>query len=763
MPSNLPFILCLESLVDACVYHSCDEALLPTVKLAVRATIKHYKAHRPRPDLLQVLDIFCKINASVILDTLASKKSFEQLRHSAFLFLDLLVATRRANLEPFATKVTGMICKIIAEARKSPSVLPLQLATLNALNAAARLQLMLPSGAELLVSFLADASCSDLPPAIVKSAVINLAESSTLQPHLWPHMLNAFAASTFFNSGPATAHLSHALARLSSTWASAGCPVSWSSGFHVPSAAALLSRLFLSIICCHEPTSSSPVISDVLNSLLHSLNNMSLLLAENSREIIRSHILSLSLSPLSGAASAPRTPAGSMPSPVTTPLTPVSATSFSKCIAPFASGTSDEGAVFHVQEVYVKLWGGVVAASGSAGFAQQACDALCAFATSSKINSRKTAEYEIIACLHVLSATAQLFITPACCRCILDCCFDVGISSFSRGLQTAAYEAFIAAAKLDHNEAAASLQRHVEAPTKSLLKNFLTMVDRAGGGKGTKKAHSEQGRIVAFAMQICGRILSESSIDASLVARTHALCGTYIMPLLERDMTRGDAAAILQASRAIVGFVEAQGKSSTWMVNDSRDSGGTVMWNYPYSLSSLLTLVDSASAIIIKLASSRGSKSRDTSQREAAGSDPDSLSPLAYLPSAAWSAATTAPSAAAAAVSPIATIASSTTGSSDPTLGLAVAAVVEAAIVLCSRSNSRFSPIVHSIALQFVRLCSSGDVLWRALDDLAAERLLQAMTVFLCDVVALGGRNVELSVARAVAAAGVPWAFKKHM
>jgi hypothetical protein len=757
VPSNLPFILCLESLVDACVYHSCDDALLPTIKLAVRATIKHYKAHRPRPDLLQVLDIFCKINASVILDALASKKSFEQLRHPAFLFLDLLASSRRATLEPLATKVTAIICKIITEARKSPSVsAPLQLATLNALNAAARLQLMLPSGAEHLVSFLADASCSDLPPSIIKSAIINLAENSALQPHLWPHLLNAFAASTFSNSGPATAHLSHALARLSSTWASAGCPVSWSLGFHVPSAAALLSRLFLSIVCCHDPTSSGPILSDVLNSLLHSLNNMSLLLAENAREIIRSHVLSISLSPLPGAASTPRTPAASVPSPVT-PLSPVSTISFSKFVAPLTSGPSDQSAVFLMREVYVKLWGSVVAASGSASFAQQACDALCAFSTSSKISSKRSAEDEIIACLHMLSATAQVFITPACCRCILDCCFDVGISSPSRGLQTAAHEAFIAAAKLDHNEAAASLQRHVEAPTKSLLKNFLTLVDRAGGGKGTKKAHSEQGRIVAFAMQICGRILSESSVDASLVARTHALCGTYLMPLLERDMARGDAAAILQAARAIVGFVEAQGNNSAWMVNDSRDSGGAVMWNYPYSLSSLLTLVNSASAIVIKLASSRGSKSRNdnAAQRGAAGPDPDSLSPVAYLPAVTWPGAV-----AAAAVSPIATDASSTTGSSDATLGLAVAAVVEAAIVLCSRSNSRFSPIVHSIALQFVRLCSTGDVLWRTLDDSAAERLLHAMTVFLCDVVALGGRNVELSVARAVAAAGAPWTFE---
>jgi multidrug resistance efflux pump len=55
----------------------------------------------------------------------------------------------------------------------------------------------------------------------------------------------------------------------------------------------------------------------------------------------------------------------------------------------------------------------------------------------------------------------------------------------------------MSAAKLDHNEAASSLQHHVEAPTKGLLKNFLTMVDRAGGGKGAKKAQSEQARIVA--------------------------------------------------------------------------------------------------------------------------------------------------------------------------------------------------------------------------------------------------------------------------
>jgi hypothetical protein len=344
-----------------------------------------------------------------------------------------------------------------------------------------------------------------------------------------------------------------------------------------------------------------------------------------------------------------------------------------------------------------------------------------------------------------------LFITPACCRCILDCCFDVGISSASDRVRIPACHAFIAAAKLDHNEAAASLQRHVEAPSKGLLKNFLTMVDKAGGGKGSKKAQLEQGRIVAFAMQICGRIFTEGSVDASLVARTHALCGTCVMPLLERDMTRGDAAAILQAAKAIVGFVEAQGKNCDWMVNDRRDTGGAGLWNYPYSLSPLLQLVSSASTIIVKLSCEKSGKLHDNPVREHIGSDSESFSPSAILPSLSISAVMPA---SAAAVTALSATAANATGSSSATLGHAAVAVVEAARVLCSRSNSRSSPIVHAIALQFISLCSNGDVLWRALDESVAAQLLQVMTSFLCDVVALGGRNVELSIARAVAAAG---------
>lgn len=686
-----------------------------------------------------------------------ARKSFEHLRHSALLFLEFLASTRRANLEPLASKVSAMVSKIITEAQKLPSVsASSQLAILHAVNAAGRMQLMLPSAAERLVSFLADASCSDLPPALIKSALINLADSSSLQPHLWPHMLNAFAALPAANSGSAAPQLSHALARLSSSWVAAGSPVSWSSGLHVPSAAALLSKLFLSIMCCPTHTSSGVVMTDVLSALLHSLNNLSHLLSGNAREVIRSHILSIPLTPLSGSASATRLPASPNPSPVT-PLSPVPTLSFSNFMASLPCNPADQAVPVYVHEAYVRLWGSVVAAVGSSGFAQQACDALCAFATAQKTGNRRSAEDEIVACLYMLSATAQLLITPACCRCILDCCFDVGISSPSRRVQTAAHEAFIAAAKLDHNEASSSLQRHVELPTKSLLKNFLTMVDRAGGGKGTKKAQGEQGRIIAFSMQICGRIISDGSVDASLVARTHALCGTYVMPLLERDMTRGDAPAILQAAKAIVGFVEAQGKNTEWMINDGRDSGGAVMWNFPYSLTPLLNLVNVASGIIVKLVSdkSANAKSKEVLQKEQGASGTDAVSSLASLP-VSWSAAAAAAAAVTvtAAASPPLNDASTISANSAATLGQAVVAVVDAARALCSRSNSRSSSVVHSIALQFVRICSIGDVLWRALDESATERLLHSMTSFLCDVVSLGGRNVELSIARAVADAG---------
>ena len=68
MPSNLPFILCLESVVDVCVHHACHDTLLPVIKLAVQCVTKQYKAQHTRPDLLQVLDMFCKVNAAAILD-----------------------------------------------------------------------------------------------------------------------------------------------------------------------------------------------------------------------------------------------------------------------------------------------------------------------------------------------------------------------------------------------------------------------------------------------------------------------------------------------------------------------------------------------------------------------------------------------------------------------------------------------------------------------------------------------------------------------
>ena len=144
----------------------------------------------------------------------------------------------------------------------------------------------------------------------------------------------------------------------------------------------------------------------------------------------------------------------------------------------------------------------------------------------------------------------------------------------------------------------------------------------------------------------------------------------------------------------------------------------------------------------------RSSKSHDALHRDPTALDSDQLSPTSPLSSAPTSAA------AAAAAAQQALNAPATTGSTTATLELAVTAVVEAARVLCSRSNARSSSIAHSIALQLVRLCSAGDVLWRTLDDAAAVHLLQDSTRFLCDVVALGGRNVELSIARAVAAAG---------
>ena len=144
----------------------------------------------------------------------------------------------------------------------------------------------------------------------------------------------------------------------------------------------------------------------------------------------------------------------------------------------------------------------------------------------------------------------------------------------------------------------------------------------------------------------------------------------------------------------------------------------------------------------------RSSKSQDALHRDPTALDSDQLSPTSPLSSAPTSAA------AAAAAAQQALNAPATTGSTTATLELAVTAVVEAARVLCSRSNARSSSIAHSIALQLVRLCSAGDVLWRTLDDAAAVHLLQDITRFLCDVVALGGRNVELSIARAVAAAG---------
>ncbi len=727
--------------MDVCVHHACDDTLLPVVKLAVQCALTQYKAARIRPDLLQVLDVFCKVNAAAILDALATKKSFEQLRHSALIFLDLLASTRRANLESHTARVSSMMCSILTGVQTMPSMSTAQqLSILNAVNAAARLQLMAPSTAERLVGFLAVASSSDLPPSLIKSTMINLAESPSLQPHLWPHMLNAFTASTC--GGAAGTHLSHALARLSTAWAAAGNSPSWSSGMHVPSAATLLSRLFLTIMSCPASSYNGGPISDVMNALLHCLNNMSMLLAENARESIRSYVFSLSLMPLSGSSSASRLPTSPACSPVT-PLSSSSIVSFSNFMAPSPSTSGDQSGALMASEVYARLWGSVVAVSGSAGFAQQACDALCSFAVASKLSSRRGAEDEIIACLRLLSATAQIVITPACCRCILDCCFDIGIASSSRRLQTAACETFMSAAKLDHNEAASSLQHHVEAPTKGLLKSFLTMVDRAGGGKATKKAQSEQARIVAFAMRICGRIFSESSVDASLVARTHSLCGTYVMPLLERDMTRGDVTAIQQAARAIVCFVEAQGENCEWMVNDVRDSGSSGLWNYPYSISPLLQLVDAASATIVKLASEKSSKSQDVISREqpGSGSDGDPLSPTAALLTSMQSAAAAA-------------TASSITAISCAALESAAANVVEAARVLCSRSNSRSAPIAHSIALQFISLCSRGSIMWRAIDESAAAQLLRDMSSFICDVVALGGRNVELSIARAVLVAG---------
>jgi hypothetical protein len=294
----------------------------------------------------------------------------------------------------------------------------------------------------------------------------------------------------------------------------------------------------------------------------------------------------------------------------------------------------------------------------------------------------------------------------------------------------------MSASKLDHNECAASLQRHVEAPTKGLLKNFLTMVDRAGGGKSSKKMQSDQGRLVAFAMRVCGRIFADATVDASLVARTQALCGSFIMPLLERDMTRGDVDSIFQASRAIVGFVAAQGEGDEWMVQDACSAG---LWNYPHSVAPLLQLVNSATGIVAKLANERGPKSQSGLLKDQSTSDMNSLSP---------SATPTSSVAAAVAVSKLIEVPGTIT------LGLAATAVVEAARMLCSRSNSHSASIIHSIALQFVSLCTGGDALWDALSDAASAHLLQVMSSFLCDAVALGGRNVELSVARAVACAG---------
>ncbi len=737
MPSNLPFILCLESVVDVCMYHACGDTLLSVIKLAVQSVTKQYKACRARPDLLQVLDVFCKVNATAIFDALASKKSFEQLRHAALIFLDLLSSTRRANLEPLTAKVSSMMCSILSGVQTmAPISSSQQLVILNAINSAARLQLMAPSTTERLVGFLALASWSDMPPALLKSTMIHLAENPSLQPYLWPHMLNAFAALT--GGGAAGAHFSHALARLSSAWASAGNSPSWISSVHVPNAATLLSRLFFSIMSCPTPSSSGAPLSDVMNALLHCLNNMSMLLVENARENIRSHVSSLSLMPLSGSSPASRLPTSPTCSPVTM--------SFSNIISPSPSTSDDQNGATIVHEVYAKLWGSVVAVSG-AGFAQQACDALCSFVIGQKLSNRRGTEDEIVACLRLLSATAQIVITPACCRCIFDCCFDVGIASASRRVQTAACETYIAAAKLDHNEAASSLQHHVEAPTKGLLKNFLTMVDRAGGGKAAKKAQSEQARIIAFAMRICGRLFSESSVDASLVARTHSLCGTYVMPLLERDMTRGDVSAIQHAAKAIVCFVEAQGENCEWMVNDVRDSGSSGLWNYPYSISPLLQLVDAASAIILKVASDKSSKSQGMISREQNGSDSDSLSPTAVSPSMALT--TSMPSGAAS------VNASTATSIFSAVLECAVSNVVEAARVLCSRSNSRSSPISHSIALQFISLCSTGHLLWRSLDESSSSQLLREMSSFICDAVALGGKNVELSIARAVLVAGI--------
>jgi hypothetical protein len=95
-------------------------------------------------------------------------------------------------------------------------------------------------------------------------------------------------------------------------------------------------------------------------------------------------------------------------------------------------------------------------------------------------------------------------------------------------------------------------------------------------------------------------------------------------------MLHGDAAAILQAANSVVGFVEAQGKSSEWMVADSRDAGGAVQWNYLYSLAPLLNLVNAASVIIVNLASDKSGKGR-----EHRGLDPDSLSPLPMSSAAA--------------------------------------------------------------------------------------------------------------------------------
>ena len=153
----------------------------------------------------------------------------------------------------------------------------------------------------------------------------------------------------------------------------------------------------------------------------------------------------------------------------------------------------------------------------------------------------------------------------------------------------------------------------------------------------------------------------------------------------------------------------------------------------------------------------RSSKQQEGPHREhtAGGQAAEQLSPASPLAAAAAaaSAAATAATAAAAAAS-LAPNAGAVISSSSDALELAVTAVVEAACVLCSRSNARSSSIAHSIGLQvcvcvcvcvcvfmyvshhpphhppqLVRLCSAGDVLWRTLDDAAAVTLLQV-----CDV-----------------------------